>query len=74
MPLKLRITHKREFTYHIQNPEKIVKEFEKLNFASVSLSKFIHFDYLRLAQLLHFKFIIRIESKVRRKARTGERG
>lgn len=35
MLIKLRAAHKWKFTYHIQNPEKKVKEFEKPKFACV---------------------------------------
>lgn len=73
-PIKLRVVHKRQFIYHIQNSEKKkVKEFERPNFACASLSRFTHFDCLKLVQCLHFKFIIRIKSKVRWKVGAGER-
>lgn len=72
-PIKLRVAHKRQFYIIYRTQKKKVKEFERPNFACASLSRFTHFDCLKLVQCLHFKFIIRIKSKVRWKVGAGER-
>lgn len=56
---------------HTEFRKKKLKELEKPDFVCVLLSRFVYFDYLRLAQFLYFKFIIRIENKVRWKVGVG---
>lgn len=67
--LTLGVAHQTIHLSHTEFRKKEVKKFEKPNFAYVSLSSFMYFDYLRLIQFLHFKFIMRIKSKVRMESR-----